>query len=626
MNGEENDETRNLQSDDKEDEGDSETHSDYVPNERETSGTDTDSIENEDIVKDRSTKRKKKRDSSTWKRQMNKKLRMEGKEYLSTTKDEDKNEFKVAARKLGPACGCNSLARCCNKIGEEVRQEIFDGFWKLNWENKKSYVRSLVNYEEKKRCYVQTDSRRKGTLYYNLQVGNEKFKVCKKMFLSTLGMKERSVRDWVTNATIHGMPKCKALKKQRTNKQQKNNERRDLMIEFVNAIPKLPSHYCRADTKKLYFEESFRNKTEVYILYKKHCEARQELPLSICAFMTILTEMNISIHQPKKDQCDLCCSYKVGQISEEHYKHHIEKKEQARSEKSKDKEAASNGKCYVFTMDVQAVKLCPVLYASKLYFKSKLQVHNFSIYSLSDHHCVNYCWNETEGELEASIFTTCIVKHLENFFCLTEKKPVIIYSDGCGYQNRNVVLANALLNFAVKHGVTIYQKFLEKGHTQMEVDSAHALIERRLKGREIHLPSQYPILIREARKTPFPFEVHYVTHDFFINFDIKDSFTYKSIRPGRKAGDPTVNHLKCLQYAPDGIIYYKTDFLQKSFTPLPQRPTTTASPFTERPLYKHRIPITKQKYDDLQELTQVLPAEVKKFYDDIPFHAKKKNN
>ncbi|CAH0558565.1 unnamed protein product [Brassicogethes aeneus] len=199
-----------------------------------------------------------------------------------------------------------------------------------------------------------------------------------------------------------------------------------------------------------------KNKTEVYNLYKEHCELQQSQPLSICSFMDALSEMNISIHQPKKDQCDLCCAYKVGNVTEEQYKNHIEKKEQARKEKSKDKEAAKRKECYVFTTDVQAVKLCPMLYASKLYVRSKLQIHNFSIYNLTTHHCANYCWNKTECELVSSIFTTCIIKHLEKF-CTDKIKTIILYSDGCGYQNMNAVLANALLNLAMEQGVTIFQ-------------------------------------------------------------------------------------------------------------------------------------------------------------------------
>lgn len=173
------------------------------------------------------------------------------------------------------------------------------------------------------------------------------------------------------------MVKQTILKRDKTTKQKSDNEKKDMMIAFIDSIPKLPSHYCRADSKKLYLEENFKNKTELYDLYEKHCEEQQISPLSICSFMKAMQEMNISIHRPKKDQCDLCCAHKVGNISEEEYRIHLAKKDQARNEKAKDKEAAMKGEFHLFTMDVQAAKLCPMLFASKLYFRSKLQVHNF---------------------------------------------------------------------------------------------------------------------------------------------------------------------------------------------------------------------------------------------------------
>ena len=37
----------------------------------------------------------------------------------------------------------------------------------------------------------------------------------------------------------------------------------------------------------------------------------------------------------------------------------------------------------------------------------------------------------------------------------------------------------------------IVQKFLEVGHTQMECDSVHSCIERKIKGNEIHFHSDY---------------------------------------------------------------------------------------------------------------------------------------
>lgn len=62
--------------------------------------------------------------------------------------------------------------------------------------------------------------------------------------------------------------------------------------------------------------------------------------------------------------------------------------------------------------------------------------------------------------------------------------------------------SNTLLLLAMEKNVTITQKYLEKGHTQMEVDSVHSVIERKLKNVEIFLPSQYASITKEARREP----------------------------------------------------------------------------------------------------------------------------
>ena len=41
-----------------------------------------------------------------------------------------------------------------------------------------------------------------------------------------------------------------------------------------------------------------------------------------------------------------------------------------------------------------------------------------------------------------------------------EIKELVVWSDGCGYQNRNSIVANMYSSLARKPGVTIYQKYL----------------------------------------------------------------------------------------------------------------------------------------------------------------------
>lgn len=299
---------------------------------------------------------------------------------------------------------------------------------------------------------------------------------------------------------------------------------------------------------------------------------------------------------------------------------HIKRKEQARNEKNTDKRLGIEGKCYVFTQDVQAVKLAPYLQASAIYYKTKLCVHNFTMYNLSTHESVCYWFDECNASLEASVFASCIVDQLQSV--LNRKVlPVVLYSDGCCAQNRNAILSNALLHLAMDKQITITQKYLEKGHTQMECDSVHSTIECKLKGKEIYLPSQYTNIARTARTYPMPYDSRTVDYSFFTDFSI--NLIYKTIRPGKKTNDPTVTDLRVLVYKPDGTIWYKLNF-DDPLEILPQRPqkNTNDQPMSKFPkLYSAKLPISQRKYKDLQDLKAVLPASCHSFYDNIPFKA-----
>lgn len=584
-------------------------------------------------------KRRKLRMPNEWRKNKNKKLRMMGENYMGYSKSTTgtiKHNVERNARTLKFLCNSSnefckkSVKRNCSLFIHEKRQEIFKHFWKMTWEQKKVYVLSLVIYQPKDRCYVTGVSRRQGTFLYHLRSSNAILQVCKKFFLSTLDLKEKMVRLWVMKNQNHGTVDTSQMnndrkyeKRRESTFAQSNKGKIDFLKAFFDGLAKMESHYCRKDTSKKYLQFPFQSKTDVYKLYSDHCKAEQETPLSIFTFTKIFESQNLSIYHPRKDQCDICCQYKAKQLPEEDYQQHIEKKNSAQKEKTNDKEAAIQGNNYTFTMDVQAVKLCPVIKASSLYYKTRLQVHIFTIYNLATHQCTNYVWNETEGDLQASIFVSCIINHLE-VHCLNEKREIILFSDGCGYQNRNSVLANALSLFSVENNICVQQKFLEKGHTQMECDSTHALIERKLKGREITLPSQYVSVVKEARKKPCPLDVEYLTHDFFKNYDEKSIIRFESIRPGKMKNDPTVSDLRNLKYLPSGEIQYKLIFTDE-YKDLPQRTKMiTLADVNIKPLFKERLPIKSTKWKHLQDLKPTLDKEVHSFYDELP-HSPKEN-
>lgn len=115
-----------------------------------------------------------------------------------------------------------------------------------------------------------------------------------------------------------------------------------------------------------------------------------------------------------------------------------------RTEKENDVENTKAGLCLLFCLDMQAIKLLPQTNATSSYYKMKLQVHNLTIYNIATHDSDNYRWDETEGSLVSSTFTTIIINHLNKpLLKFPTFHHIIIYSNGCFYQNKNVTLSNA---------------------------------------------------------------------------------------------------------------------------------------------------------------------------------------
>lgn len=230
--------------------------------------------------------------------------------------------------------------------------------------------------------------------------------------------------------------------------------------------------------------------------------------MSKTLFSYIFDDQNLALFCPKKDECDICVSRNTGNLEEAVYLVHQEKKKEAREEKANDK---INNKNKVYTMDLQSVLLAPHSDVSSLYYRKKLVVHNFTIYKVKTKEAYCFLWNETKGAVGANEFATIIYNFIDKESRdLHRQEEIILYSDGCAGQNRNAVLSNALLHLAKENNITVVQKYLERGHTQMEADSIHSVIERALKKSKINVPADYINVCLTARKTPEPYKVQYL--------------------------------------------------------------------------------------------------------------------
>lgn len=448
-----------------------------------------------------------------------------------------------------------------------------------------------------------------------LKKNGVRVRVCQVMFINTLSLGTWSLHNWVskdhdidvanTEADVD-LPHIKRVNP-------RHEADKILLRNFLLELPKMESHYCRASSSKKYLEPIWQSKTALYRSYVEYCKDKNVKSLSIKTFHEEFALNNLSLYFPKKDQCDLCVSHKAGNVDDQIYQEHIIKKNRARDEKSSDKSTAR----HVFTMDLQSVLLSPMLKASKIYYKKKLVVHNFTLYNLITQDAYCFLWHEAEGRVTSHEFATILCNFIESN--LPEAEEIIFYSDGCSAQNKNVTLSNALLHLSINKGMIITQKYLVSGHTQMECDSMHSTIERKIRNREIYSPAGYIAACKSARLHPRPYHVEYLTHRYFKNFSGLKYHT--SIRPGYKTGDPTVNDLCAIQYRPNGKLYYKLNF-DDEWMILEKRQSRKIQENGEIvPLYENPLPIKKSKYDHLQQLKQLIPADYHLFYDTLPFEA-----
>ncbi|XP_070823274.1 uncharacterized protein [Chaetodon trifascialis] len=241
----------------------------------------------------------------TWKQNRQKQLRMEGKPYVSKRK-KDGTTVTKAQRTIGPRCTSSACKRASNRFcadfSEDTRSELFTSFWQcMNWTQRKMYVARLVDCDPVERTRAPwTQSRRSVSMRYHLIADGDRKQVCKKMFLSTLGIGEWSVLNWAQNASKQDSSEDNS-KKQTQRKSRKASEH-VVLKEFLESLPKVPSYCCGTSISKLYLEPVFSNMSEVYRHYYNHCLEKMTTPLSRQVFCAVFKKMDLGLCDPKKDQ------------------------------------------------------------------------------------------------------------------------------------------------------------------------------------------------------------------------------------------------------------------------------------------------------------------------------------
>lgn len=198
-------------------------------------------------------------------------------------------------------------------------------------------------------------------------------------------------------------------------------------------------------------------------------------------------------------------------------KQHQENKEAVGKLKENDKQQAKVDKSFnVACFDLHKILVTPYKDVSIFYYKLKYSTYNLTVFDIGSNKAYCYVWHEIIAKPGANEIGSFVLDYLKN----RKRDRVdtfVFYTDNCAGQNRNRFVFAMYVYAAEKYKVSIIHRFLEKGHTQNEGDSVHALIKRQKKGKVIYTPEQFIMLIKMAKITGEPYEVIEVNQNMIYN-------------------------------------------------------------------------------------------------------------
>lgn len=576
----------------------------------------------ENITTEVSNKRKRARrgkpNTNMWKQNLRKRNRQLGKEYVSVA---GKN---VKAR----TCiykNCKLCPRKCNQhFSKEECELLFNSFWDIgDIHNQRQYISSLIKVVEIERTRCKTLSRRQSTMKYYLIKNNIEIQVCGEFFRKTFNVSETFLRTVIgkkdsTNFIAKDKRGCQTPTTKRP------DSSKEAGMAHISSFPRVPSHYCRKDTDKEYLAADL-NLGIMYELYKSQCENNNTIAEKSWFYRNVFnTEFNICFHKPRKDQCDTCFKFQNYNESEkslhqEEHNIHIERKNLARQIKNDLKEEAKLGNCHLLEFDLEAVRCCPKSGSKAIFYKRRLAVYNLTIYNVSTLRAINYMWHESIAKRGSIEIASCMYLHLQN---IANNKPVFMFSNTCGGQNRNVNFCAMLLYAVHKFDIpVITQHFFEPGHSVMECDSVHAHIENAAKNVNIYDPSGWYTVVQLASKKRC-YEVKEMNQGDFVDFvDLR-----KHIIKNKKIDDEknNINWLRvvCFQYRksePNKVFFkYNNNDEYKSFSITRHtRQINNIINFHLKLAYKNGpLPLDPAKVKDLKNLCEsgIIPEQYQQFY------------
>ena len=312
---------------------------------------------------------KKRKAPHLWKKNIEKTKKMKGEEYTNskgvTKKKLVLTEFDEVQRCQGK-CG-----KRCEFIDEKHQRVLRNRYWGIDGNEEKTlYLFQLIERENPAVTTTKSKSKRENTFKYHLHDDDITLQpVCQEMFLKTFGISAKRLRV-VRSKKFSDLPydvSCKHKNALNPPNNKLPQEVDDGIEQHIKSFPTVPSHYCRKESNKYYFEKGM-SKRKMWKLYNSQEDVRK---VSETKYLSVLSKYNIGFFKPKKDECSQCTIFKNCKKTEETKKNqeeHLLRANMAREEKERDKERAQKDDSFLAIIcDLEQVSPCPKAAAQEFF-------------------------------------------------------------------------------------------------------------------------------------------------------------------------------------------------------------------------------------------------------------------
>uniref|UniRef100_A0A6P7G8N4 Uncharacterized protein LOC114339032 n=1 Tax=Diabrotica virgifera virgifera TaxID=50390 RepID=A0A6P7G8N4_DIAVI len=561
-------------------------------------------------------------------RQERREKRNFGKAYVTRTgkeiKEKTMQELKLCRNK------------CKEKIKDEVRLQLFKEFWEMGSYNRRlEYIAALMDVKEKSsmriRCSDPSKQRyRQHTIIYHFPLHGVRSVACKDCFMKTYNISKKFIEVIVAK-------KCSQISGVMTLDQRGYHENRKKVSDdekirardHILSIPLYESHYTRRQSSRKYLPSNY-TLTAIYEAYKK---IYPDNFINRKMYENIFHSLNITIKKPKKDTCGKCDKLKmkitmcknedeIKLLKEELNEHHLQADQEYKNKEDDKFLTKDNAKMKTITFDLQKCLPTPDLHSGESFYKRQLWTFNLTVHDCDNSQAHCYLWHESLAKRGGNEISSCLYQYLTKDLD-PKVEHVIMYSDCCPGQNKNRFITAACLT-ALQCSANlkiIEHKFLIPGHTHMECDTDHSLIEKKKKkfSSQIEHPHDWAQLIRQVgRKRQFL--VTEMQRSAFLNF----GGLFNSVLVNRKT-DTQNNKInwrqfRWLRYEKSNQFQYKLSFdKEEPFKTVDlEKRGKAAINLLPKEAYNKPVPITIEKKKHLMDLLPYISESLWDFYKNLP--------